>query len=312
MNWKKPEFITDDIWISDGFDLHLPNRTGTYIINEKDLTLIDPGPSLAVPRIIKSIEHLGRSLDEVTYIIVTHVHLDHAGGVGLLLKDCPNAKVVVHPRGLRHLIDPARLVKGTQAVYGERFESLFDPVVPIAEEKIIIKNHKETLSISSERTFTFLDTPGHAAHHFSIIDSRSNGIFTGDTIGIQYTDANNLQKEIYLPSTSPNQFDPDKMEESLKLILSYEPSSIFFGHYGASKNIDEIQRQIRFWLPYFIQKGKAVKGEGLDFGVLAERLGQDVLRHYSLDHLADDHPLVTIIKMDAIVSAMGIFDYLSK
>ncbi|MFB4163356.1 MBL fold metallo-hydrolase [Alteribacillus sp. JSM 102045] len=312
MKWKEPELLTDNIWMSDGFDLHLPNRTGTYIINEENLTLIDTGPSLSIPRIKKSLDYLKRSLHDVTYIIVTHVHLDHAGGVGLLLKDCPNAKVVVHPRGARHLMEPSRLVKGARAVYGDQFDSLFDPVVPIEEEKVIVKDHQEILSVSSYRRLTFLDTPGHAAHHFSIVDSKSKGIFTGDTIGIQYTDAKEFQKEIYLPSTSPNQFDPAKMEASLALIRSYKPSYIFFGHYGPSQNFDEIEKQITFWLPQFVQKGKLLKEEGLAIGSLADQLVQEVLSHYSLQHLDENHPFITIIKIDAAVSAMGIFDYLSK
>ncbi|SDH05695.1 Glyoxylase, beta-lactamase superfamily II [Alteribacillus persepolensis] len=308
MNWKKPEYLMNDIWISDGFDFHLPNRTGTYIINEEELTLIDTGPSISIPALKQSMAHLGRSLADVSYIIVTHVHLDHAGGAGLLLQDCPNAKVVVHPRGARHLADPQRLVQGARAVYNDTFDSLFDPVIPVPKEKILIKDDNEQITFTSGRVLQFFDTPGHAAHHFSIMDSLSKGIFTGDTIGIQYVH----HKDMYLPSTSPNQFHPEQMKDSLRLILSKQPTCIFFGHYGVSFDIDEVERQLLFWLPKFVEWGKSVKHSGGGSDALAEQIIKHVTDHYSLHNLADNDPLTTFIKADASISAMGVLDYLSK
>ncbi|WP_240375528.1 MBL fold metallo-hydrolase [Bacillus piscicola] len=312
LKWQKPTFLTDDIWISDGFDMEMPNRTGTYIINEEELTLIDTGPSLSVPFIKMSLEWLNRSLADVTYIIVTHVHLDHAGGAGLLLRECPNANVIIHPRGARHLVDPERLVKGARAVYGEQFDSLFSPVVPISEEKVLVKHHQDSLSFASGRTFTFLDTPGHAKHHFSIVDSKSGGIFTGDTIGIQYEDAKKLGQEIYVPTTSPNQFDPDAMQRSLELIMSYQPTRIFFGHFGASENIAEIKRQLEYWIPIFVSIGKKANDNKASVALAASDIEKEVLSYYSLTDLDAGHSFRSMLKVDASISAMGLLDYFSK
>ncbi|SFE35465.1 MBL fold metallo-hydrolase [Alteribacillus iranensis] len=312
MSQHKPTELIDDIWISDGFDLHMPGRTGTYIINEEELAIIDTGPSLSVPYIKESIEFLGRDLTDVRYIIVTHVHLDHAGGAGLLIKDCPNAKVVVHPRGAKHLAHPERLIQGAKAVYGSQFDSFFAPVYPVDEDKIMTASHEETISLSKERTLTFLNTPGHANHHFSMVDSKSKGIFTGDTIGIQYYEGKRLGKEMYVPTTSPNHFDPDKMLESLSLLLSYKPTRIFFGHYGMTTHISEVKRQIESWIPIFMELGYEAYEKGEDHTFLATRIHRAVSNHYGIDHLTDDHLLHQIIQLDAHISAMGIIDYIRK
>src|SRR5699024_100755 len=134
----------------------------------------------------KGLESLGFSLDEVKYIIVTHIHLDHSGGAGLLLQQCPNATVIVHERGARHLAAPRKLAAGARAIYGESFEELFEPIVPVPEERMLIKGEGDTLQISKDCTLKFFNTPGHSRHHFSIYDPISNGIFTGDTAGIRY------------------------------------------------------------------------------------------------------------------------------
>lgn len=161
-------------------------------------------------------EQLGFSLAQVKYIIVTHIHLDHAGGAGLLVKECPHAKVVVHPKGKRHLINPKKLAAGARAIYGESFSELFDPIVPIAEERLLIKEDGDTLQIGPNCSLEFLDTPGHAKHHFSIYDPISNGMFTGDTVGIRYQQLINEGVGLFLPSTSPNQFSPHDMKSSIE------------------------------------------------------------------------------------------------
>src|SRR5690625_4408217 len=137
MENKKPHQIDARIHLIDGFDLGVPERTGTYVIAEEELTIVETGPSPSVKYIKQGLQDLGFSLDEVKYIIVTHIHLDHAGGAGLLVRECPNAKVVVHPRGERHLIDPSKLAAGARAIYGDSFSELFDPIVPIDRKSVV-------------------------------------------------------------------------------------------------------------------------------------------------------------------------------
>ena len=183
---KKPVQLTEKVFLIDNFDLSMAERTGTYVLMEEKLTLIETSASPSVPYILKGLAALGVHPDDVLYIIVTHIHLDHAGGAGLMLEHCPNAKVVVHPKGARHLADPSRLIQGAKAVYGEKFKELFDPVVKVPEDRLIIKEDGDSLELGENINLLFIDSPGHANHHFSIYHPSSNGIFSGDTAGIFY------------------------------------------------------------------------------------------------------------------------------
>lgn len=312
MQHKAPVQLDDRTYLIDGFDLGLPERTGTYVIAERDLTLIETGPSPSVKHIKQGLEHLGFSLDEVKYIIVTHIHLDHAGGAGLLLRDCPNARVVVHPRGKRHLAAPEKLIAGARAVYGDNFSDLFDPVIPIPEERLLVKNEGDTLNIGPECTLEFFDTPGHAKHHFSIYDPISNGIFTGDTVGIRYEQLVREGIDFFLPSTSPNHFDPEMMQQSIDRIRDMHPDRIYYGHFGMTEKVTTALDQVSQWLNQFVEVGEQVVAEGKGYDELATRLMQRVKDHLRKEHIDDEHDVYIVINLDMQISALGIIDYFQK
>lgn len=312
MQEEMPIRIDDRIDLIDGFDLGLPERTGTYVIDEEELTLVETGPSLSVQYIKQGLVTLGYSLDEVRYIIVTHVHLDHAGGAGLLLEDCPNAQVVVHPRGFHHLVDPSKLVKGAKAVYGDEFYDLFDPVVPIPEERLLEMNEGDTLPIGTNCTLEFYDTPGHSKHHFSIYDPLSNGLFTGDTVGIQYEELIDDGVPFFLPSTSPNHFDPEAMRASLDRIRNMDLSRIYFGHFGMTMHIQEAMRQVSEWLEVFVAEGERVISNGETDVELSKNLLNRLQSYLRTLDVPDDHDVYTILKIDMQICAMGIIDYFQK
>ncbi|QBP42544.1 MBL fold metallo-hydrolase [Paenisporosarcina antarctica] len=312
MKSKYPVQLNERIHLIDGFDLGWAERTGTYVINEEHLTIVESGPSPSVQHVKKGLEALGFSLDEVRYIIVTHVHLDHAGGAGLLLQDCPNAKVVVHTKGARHLADPTRLIAGAQMVYGDKFYDLFDPIVPIPQERLIVKDEGDVLVISPTCTLQFLDTPGHAKHHFSIYDPVSNGIFTGDTVGILYDQLVRDGVDLFLPSTSPNQFDPQAMQHAIDHMLGMNLTAIYYGHYGMTNNPNDALQQVAEWLKVFMVEAQAVVGEGKGADELANRLISLITNHLRELGIKDDHDVYKIIELDMQVSALGMIDYLSK
>ena len=307
-----PIQLNDRIYLIDGFDLGVAERTGTYVINEEELTLVDTGPSPSVKHIKAGLQKLGLSLHQVKYIIVTHVHLDHAGGAGLLLQECENATVVVHPKGARHLADPKRLVAGAKMVYGERFSELFDPVIPIPEERILIKDEGELLKIGPNSTLEFLDTPGHAKHHFSIYDPVSNSIFSGDTVGIRYEQLISEGVDLFLPSTSPNQFDPDAMQNAIDRMLKMNLDYIYFGHFGMTNTPNKALKQVAKWLIVFMNEAEAVVSEQKDHHVLADRLLTRVREHLRKFTIGDDHAVYELIELDMQVSALGIMDFFSK
>ncbi|MGG3914506.1 MBL fold metallo-hydrolase [Rossellomorea vietnamensis] len=305
--------IDSRISLVDLMDLSLKERTGSYIINEETLTIIETSASPSIPHLKKGLSKLNINLEDIQYIILTHIHLDHAGGAGLFLKECPNARIIVHPKGRRHLIDPTRLISGARAVYGEKFDELFDPIVPIPEERILVMEHEEKLSLSDTCTLTFYHTPGHANHHLSIFDSASKGMFTGDTCGIQYTIGS---KRFYFPSTSPNQFDPEKMMNSIHLYRSLHLDRLYFGHYGVSEEVSLALSEVEKWLDLFLKKSEEQYSSHVTMeenvrtitSALIDLTGRELVQK----GIDPKNPIFSLLELDMNVSAMGIVDYFIK
>ncbi|MEZ0480006.1 MBL fold metallo-hydrolase [Planococcus sp. SSTMD024] len=304
--------LNDRIHLIDGFDLGLEQRTGSYVIMEQQLTIIETGPSPSVEHVKQGLNELGLSLEEVRYIIVTHIHLDHAGGAGLLMQDCPNATLIVHPKGARHLADPSRLIAGARAVYGGKFDELFNPIVPVPEHRVAIKTEGDRLQIGPDCTLEFWDTPGHAKHHIGILDPVSNGFFAGDTAGIRYVQLIEDGIDFYLPSTSPNQFDPAAMKASIERIKNQQFDWLYFGHFGAAQNPDAALDQVLTWLEVFVEEGKAACDNDESADQLAKRLAAPVMAQLAEQGINQTHRVMPYIEMDLQVSAQGLLDYFQK
>ncbi len=312
-NMSLVEQINSTIFCIDCHDLGREKRTGSYVIKGKKVTLIETSASPSVPYILKGLKELNINCDDIEHIIVTHIHLDHSGGVGLFLQECKNATVYVHPKGARHLEDPSRLIASARTVYGDDFDKLFDPIVAIPKERLKSMEHEEQL-VLEDRTLTFYHSPGHANHHFSIHDSLSNGLFTGDTAGVYYRE---LQEEnLVLPSTSPNQFSPEAMLQSLKMFEQLNPDCIYFGHFGCHSNPSEVYQQMRYWLPLFVQCGEQAVEKYEDtekrINETVRLLDQLITNDLLEKGIHDNHPVFEIIRIDLPVCAMGIVDYLMK
>ncbi|WP_067726488.1 MBL fold metallo-hydrolase [Oceanobacillus damuensis] len=312
MRKKDPIRLDSRIHLIDGFDLDVSNRTGTYVIKEDNLTLIETGPSPSIKYIKAGLSDLGHSLDEVKYIILTHIHLDHAGGAGLLIRECPNAEIIVHPRGKRHLVDPKKLAAGARAVYGESFSELFDPILPIAEDRLLIKGEGDTLEIGQNCILEFWDTPGHAKHHLGIYDPVSNGMFTGDTAGVRYEQLVPDGVDLILPSTSPNHFNPNDMETSIDRFRKKNLDRIYYGHFGMTENPDQALNQVSGWLEVFMEVGEQAVIEGRGYDTVSQRLLERIRLHLREKGIDDDHEVYILINLDLQVGSLGIIDYFKK
>jgi len=209
------------------------NLAACYLLHEGDeLAVIETNTSLAVPRVLAAIEAAGRRPDDVRHVIVTHAHLDHAGGAGVLMDACPRATLWAHPKAARHLVDPSKLVESSRGVYGDEFDALYGEVRPVPEARVRIPEDGETLAFGG-RTLTFLYTRGHANHHFVIHDTGTNGVFTGDALGLVYP---TLQRPggpvLALPSTTPTDFDEPAAHEAVDRILQTGAEVAYLTHFG--------------------------------------------------------------------------------
>ncbi|KGD64794.1 metallo-beta-lactamase family protein [Alcanivorax nanhaiticus] len=201
-----------------------------------ECAIIETGTHNTVPIILALLDEKGISREQVQYVIPTHVHLDHAGGVGGLMQALPEATLLIHPRGARHMIDPSKLKAGATAVYGEeKFAEIYGDVIPVDEDRVRTMEDGETVMLG-DRRLEFYDTPGHARHHFCVYDPLSKGIFTGDTFGLSYPSLTTDKGPFILPTTTPVQFEPQALKASIQRLLDLQPERIYLTHYDMVEN----------------------------------------------------------------------------
>ncbi|TGK44667.1 MBL fold metallo-hydrolase [Leptospira andrefontaineae] len=207
------------------------------IVDGNRATFVENNTNNAVPLLLEALKEEGLGPESVDYIIITHVHLDHAGGTGKLVSLCPNATVLAHPKAVPHVIDPTRLIKSSIQVYGEEnYFKLYGEILPVPSDRVRTMSEGEEL-IWQKRIFKFLHTRGHANHHFCIYDSLTNGIFTGDTFGIGYTLFRKGKDSLLFPSTTPTDFDPEEAILSVDKILATGADKAYLTHFGVWEDI---------------------------------------------------------------------------
>lgn len=210
------------------------------IVEDGRAAFVDTGTNRSVPYMLDALTEHGLSPADVDYVFLTHVHLDHAGGAGTLMQALPNAKCVVHPRGARHMIDPSKLIAAAKEVYGEHsFNKLYGELPPIPAERVIIVADGQHLSLGN-REFEFIHTPGHANHHYCIVDRAGGVIFSGDTFGLSYRELDTDNGAFVMPITTPSQFDPDAAHKSIDRLLTYNPRAIYVTHFSRVEGLQKL------------------------------------------------------------------------
>ncbi len=224
-----------------------------YLIEHNGMAgFVDTGVNSTVPLLLDVLKRKKIPLENLAYVMPTHVHLDHAGGAGELMAQLPNAQMLIHPRGARHMIEPQKLEAGAMAVYGEeRFRNMYGKLVPVAAERVTEVDDGFKLDFNG-RTLTFFDTPGHAKHHYCIHDSLSEGLFTGDTFGASYPELNGGRKRFIFPPTTPIQFDPQAWHTSLDRLMQTQPKRIFVTHFGMHEDLEPLLSQLRGWIDEYV------------------------------------------------------------
>lgn len=210
---------------------------------------VDVGTTLSVPYLLAALDRLGIARATVDYVLLTHVHLDHAGGAGRLMQELPNAKAVLHPRGAPHLIEPEKLISASKVVYGEeQYRRLYGDIVPISAERVITTQDRQRLALAG-RELELVHTPGHALHHQCIVDLQHAAIFTGDTFGLSYRELDTDRGAFIVPTTTPTQFDPEQLIASIERLLAYRPEAMYLMHYsrvtGVPRLGEHLKAQIR-------------------------------------------------------------------
>ena len=246
-----------------------PGLAAFYLVVEGGhAAFIDTGTSRSVPLALAALAAKGLSPSSVDYVIPTHVHLDHAGGAGRMMQEFPRARLVVHPRGARHLIDPAQLTAGVMEVYGvETAAQLFGEVPPVPVARVIEAPDEFVLDFHG-RTLRFLDTPGHARHHFCVVDERSRSVFTGDTFGLSYREFDSERGAFVLPTTTPVQFEPGALHASIVRLMNQRPQQAFLTHFGRVTELARLAGDMHELIDAFVAMARPLREAG------AERLAR--------------------------------------
>jgi len=227
-----------------------PGHAAAHIIqHEGRAAFVDVGTTHSIPYLLAALKELRQPPEAVDYVLLTHVHLDHAGGAGKLMQALPNARAVMHPRGSPHMIDPAKLITASIAVYGEEnYRRLYGELAPIPAERVITTQDGERLNFAG-RELEFVHTPGHALHHHAIVDLGFGNIFTGDTFGLSYRECDTDQGAFIVPTTTPTQFDPEQLIASIRRLAGYKPQALYLMHYGRVTDVPRLaasmEQQIR-------------------------------------------------------------------
>lgn len=216
-----------------------PGLASCYLIEQNGhAAFIDVGTNYTVPLLIELLAKKNIPLENVDYVIPTHVHLDHAGGAGSMMQHAPNAQLIIHPRGARHMIDPSRLQAGASAVYGEgEFNKHYGDLIAIDEQRVTVADDGFNINFQG-RTLEFIDTPGHAKHHFCIVDNTSNGVFTGDTFGVAYPELTVNGQPFIFPPSSPVDFNPEDWLKSIDKLMAAGCNRAYLTHFN---KVDELQ-----------------------------------------------------------------------
>ncbi len=274
----------------------------TYLVTGKVAALIDPGPSSCVDILVEELEKLEVDTEDIRYIVATHIHIDHAGGAGKLLKEMPNASIMVHSRGVRHMMDPTKLWEGALNALGE-LAVLYERVEGAPEDRVKVLTDGATLDLGGRVKLGVLETPGHASHCLSFFDESSHGVFTGDAAGLY------LKPPGAVLPTTPPPFFLDSALESVDKMIATHPEKIYYAHLGYAdeglSKLEQYKEQLNLW---FRTVSKA-SGKGKDVLEIYKKLEKkDELLKMARDALEEN----SIFKENLLLSVNGMLNYLQR
>lgn len=298
--------------IDTGF--HRPRFDAAYLVVENGRgAFIDCGTNHSVSAMLAALGEAGLDVADVDWLILTHVHLDHAGGTGLLMQQLPNARLVVHPRGASHMIDPSKLIAGATAVYGEaEMARSYGRIQPVPAARVTEAYDGHVVELAG-RPLVCVDTPGHARHHNCIWDAASRSWFTGDTFGLSYRELDSTNGPYVLPTTTPVQFEPGPLKDSIARLLELQPEAMYLTHYGRVAEVEKLSRDLIEQIDAMVAIAQTTGAGPGRHAVLTRALAELYLGRIRAHGTAlSDAQMLEVIHMDIELNAQGLAVWMDR
>lgn len=270
-----PESLGTGVWSIDTMMGGYSGITSSYLIASSRPCLVETGTATSAPAVIDALAGLGLGPSDLATIAVTHIHLDHAGGVGDLARAFPNARIAVHESGARHLVDPTRLVASARRVFGPTMDALFGELLPTDAERLDIIGETGNIDLGDGRSLEAFHNPGHAKHHIGLVDSATGDLYTGDAAGVYVPETADVR-----PATPPPDFDLDLALSSLAAMRATRPTRLLFSHFGPVTDVSNVLDESEAELHYWVEQVSDVFRDGLSLEHAVERVREkDRERH---------------------------------
>jgi glyoxylase-like metal-dependent hydrolase (beta-lactamase superfamily II) len=293
--------VSERVYMLDTYALGQPRTVGAYLVKGPKPALVDCGYASSYKNVLAGLAEAGVMPTDVRYLVPTHVHLDHAGAAGVLLKEMPNAEVIAHERSVPHLVDPTRLVESSTKVFGKAVMELYGAPEPIPAGRITAVGKETHLELGDGLSATLIHTPGHAPHQISVLLEGTKALLTADAVGIVYPGM-----EALIPTTPPPSFNPTELVATVETLRQMTPSELLVPHFGARTDVDRVFDKTAELVQLWVEKVKGLWKQGMSLDAVSERLEGEVLKDAGVGELA------IYARVSIRTSAMGIMHYLDK
>jgi glyoxylase-like metal-dependent hydrolase (beta-lactamase superfamily II) len=273
--------LGNEVFQIDTFMAGCDQVTAGYLIRTERPCLVETGTAPSAPVVRDALASLGVGPGDLATVVVTHIHLDHAGGTGDIAQMFPSAQVIVHERGARHLADPSLLMASARAVFGDQLDALFGELAPTPAERIATVGQSGSVDLGGGRRLDSHYSPGHAKHHVGLIDSATGDLYVGDAAGVYIPETGDLR-----PATPPPDFDLDTALQSLRAFAALRPARLLFSHYGPVAAVEETLGRAADEINVWVEETRRARGQGLGLDHAVAMVAERTRQRYAI--LRDD------------------------
>jgi len=303
MGISKATKVGERVYLLDTFALGQAGTVSVYVVKGPKVTLIDCGYASSYKTVLEGLAELGVPPSEVRYVVPTHVHLDHAGAAGFLLKEMPNAQVLAHEKAVKHLVDPSRLIESATQVFGKFIMELYGLPIPIEKERITPVGDEARLDLGGGLEATVTYAPGHAPHQIALMVERERILFTADAVGIVYPNMRSI-----IPTTPPPSFEPEKLVDTVNVLRQMDSRSLLVPHFGVRRDVSSVFEATRRKTMEWLEKVRSLKNDGRGFDEIVEVMQEVAERDAGVARGA----LPIYAQVSIRTTVMGMFQYLEK